>query len=151
MSILNNGWWFLYRLKEIQKSVERWPEEAWARSVRSISEKFPGFFIQIIFAKVSWCSEDDYFMLICPNLYNFRIFSASPQCVLRSQLQIMLLYSTLLCKKIARAPGGVKKYKPTTLGGGGGGEQNRSQFSYLYVVAIVVFGFVLAIESVYVR
>ena len=39
----------------------------------------------------------------------------------------MLLYSTLLCKKIARAPGGHKKVMLTKLGGGGGGEQNRSQ------------------------
>ena len=39
----------------------------------------------------------------------------------------MLLYSTFLCKKIARAPGGRKKYKPTKLGGGG--EQNRYKFS----------------------
>ena len=37
----------------------------------------------------------------------------------------MLLYSTLLCKKIARAPGGHKKFVLTKLGGGGG--QNRSQ------------------------
>ena len=43
----------------------------------------------------------------------------------------ILLYSTLLCKKIARAPVGRKKYKPTKLGGGGGGgrggNQNRSE------------------------
>ena len=32
----------------------------------------------------------------------------------------MLLYSTLLCKKIARAPGGYKKFKLTKVGG-----QNR--------------------------
>ena len=41
----------------------------------------------------------------------------------------MLLYSTLLCKKIARAPGGRKKYKLTKLGD----RNNRSQifwFSY---------------------
>ena len=31
----------------------------------------------------------------------------------------MLLYSTLPCKKTARATGGRKKYKPTKLGGGG--------------------------------
>ena len=35
----------------------------------------------------------------------------------------MLLYSTLLCEKIARAPGGHKKFMLTKLGGGGG--QNR--------------------------
>ena len=34
-----------------------------------------------------------------------------------------LLYSTLLCKNNARAPGGHKTYIPTKLGGGG---QNRS-------------------------
>ena len=33
----------------------------------------------------------------------------------------MLLYSTLLCKKIACAPGGHKKFMLTTVGGGGGG------------------------------
>ena len=33
----------------------------------------------------------------------------------------MLLYSTLLCKKIARAPGGHKRFMLTKLGGGGGG------------------------------
>ena len=33
----------------------------------------------------------------------------------------MLLYSTLLCKKIAREPGGHKKFMLTKLGGGGGG------------------------------
>ena len=32
----------------------------------------------------------------------------------------MLLYSKLLCKKIARAPGGQKRFMPTKLGGGGG-------------------------------
>ena len=31
----------------------------------------------------------------------------------------MLLYSTLLCKKIARAPGGQKKFRLTKRGGGG--------------------------------
>ena len=36
----------------------------------------------------------------------------------------MLLYSTLLCRKIAHAPGERKRYKPTKLGGGG--KQNRS-------------------------
>ena len=30
----------------------------------------------------------------------------------------LLLYSTLLCKKIARAPGGHKKFMLTKLGGG---------------------------------
>ena len=39
----------------------------------------------------------------------------------------MLLYSTLLCKKIVRAPGGHKKFMLTKLGGGGGegGGQNK--------------------------
>ena len=38
------------------------------------------------------------------------------------QLQInsILLHSTLLCRKIARAPGGHKKFMLTKLGGGGG-------------------------------
>ena len=36
-----------------------------------------------------------------------------------------LLYSTLLCKKIARAPGGHKKFVLTKLGGGGGGGGKR--------------------------
>ena len=31
----------------------------------------------------------------------------------------MLLYSTLLCKKIARVPAGHKRFMPTKLGGGG--------------------------------
>ena len=40
----------------------------------------------------------------------------------------MLLYSTLLCKKKARAPGGHKRFMLTKLGGGGGGaKQNRSK------------------------
>ena len=33
----------------------------------------------------------------------------------------MLLYSTLLCKKIARTPGGHKRFMLTKLRGGGGG------------------------------
>ena len=44
----------------------------------------------------------------------------------------MLLYSTLLCKKIARARGGHKEFMLTKLGGGGGGEgakQNRSKMT----------------------
>ena len=42
----------------------------------------------------------------------------------------VLLYSTLLCKKIARASGGLKKFMLTKLGGGGGGsKRNRSHFS----------------------
>ena len=40
--------------------------------------------------------------------------------------KLMLLYSTLLCNKIARAPGERKKYKLTKVGGGGGAKQNRS-------------------------
>ena len=36
----------------------------------------------------------------------------------------------LICKKIARAPGGHKRFMLTKLGGGGGGGgQNRSDFS----------------------
>ena len=35
----------------------------------------------------------------------------------------MMLYSTLLCKKLARAPGGHKKFMLTKLGGGGGGDR----------------------------
>ena len=41
----------------------------------------------------------------------------------------MLLYSTLLCKKIARAPGGREKYKLTKVGGGGA-KHSRSNFSF---------------------
>ena len=37
----------------------------------------------------------------------------------------MLLYSTLLCKQIERAPGGHKKYELNVGGGGGGGLGNR--------------------------
>ena len=42
-----------------------------------------------------------------------------PQCVLPYPpvTNYMLFYSTLLCKKIARAPGGRKKFKLTELGG----------------------------------
>ena len=52
----------------------------------------------------------------------------------------MLLHSTLLCKKIARAPGGHKKFMLTKLGGGGGGE-NRSEtlFSPLNLRHILTF------------
>ena len=50
------------------------------------------------------------------------LFCSGPQVFLRPQLQIMLLYSTLLCKKIAPAPGGVKDISPLSSGGG----QNRS-------------------------
>ena len=43
-----------------------------------------------------------------------------PQCFLRPPVtNYMLLYSTLLCKKIARAPGGHKRFMLTKLGGGG--------------------------------
>ena len=44
----------------------------------------------------------------------------APSVFLTTQLQIML-YSTLLYKKIARAPGGHKRFMFTKLGGGGGG------------------------------
>ena len=40
----------------------------------------------------------------------------------------MLLYSTLLCRKIARVPGGHKRHMLTKLGGGE--KQNRSHKSY---------------------
>ena len=58
----------------------------------------------------------------------FRIYSVlPPQYFLRPPVtNYMLLYSRLLCKKVARAPGGRKKYKPTRLGGW---EQNRSPVS----------------------
>ena len=42
----------------------------------------------------------------------------------------MLLYSTLLCKKIARAPGGHKRFVLTKPGGGG--KQNRSYDSTVH-------------------
>ena len=51
-----------------------------------------------------------------------RIFSVSdPSVFYDPQLQIMLFYSTLLCKKIARVPGGHKRFMLTKRGGGGGG------------------------------
>ena len=43
-------------------------------------------------------------------------------------INYMLLHSTLLCKKIARAPGGHKNLCSLSWGGGGG--QNRSKISY---------------------
>ena len=57
----------------------------------------------------------------------FRIYSVPPpKCYLRPKLQnYMLLYSTLLCKKTARAPGGgwgCKNISPQSRGGGGGTE-----------------------------
>ena len=39
-----------------------------------------------------------------------------PVCLTPPVTNYMLLYSALLCKKIARAPGGRKNYKPTKLG-----------------------------------
>ena len=73
------------------------------------------------------------------NLYIFRIYSVSPpppQCVLRPPVtNYMLLYSTLICKKIARVPGGRKKYKLIKLGG-----QNRIDPIFLYVLFhLIVF------------
>ena len=53
----------------------------------------------------------------------FRIHSVSAPSVFYDPpvTHYMLLYSTLLCKKIARAPGGHKRFTLTKLGGGGGG------------------------------
>ena len=57
------------------------------------------------------------------------LFCFAPQCFLSPPVtNYMLLYSTLLCKKIARAPGGHKKFMLTKLGGGGGAKHNRSRF-----------------------
>ena len=51
----------------------------------------------------------------------FWIYSAPPPpppvCFTPPVTNYMLLYGTLLCKKIARAPGGRTKYKLTKLGG----------------------------------
>ena len=48
-----------------------------------------------------------------------RIYSVSPQCFLWPPVtNYMLLYSTLLCKKIARVPGGHKRFMLTKRGGG---------------------------------
>ena len=57
-----------------------------------------------------------------PRLLNDKsdLFCFGPQCFLWPPVTIyMLLYSTLLCMKIARAPGGHKKLMLTKLGGGG--------------------------------
>ena len=61
-------------------------------------------------------------------IYGSWTYSVSaPQCFLWPPVtNFILLYSTLLCKKKARAPGGHKKFVLTKLGGGGG-EQNRSR------------------------
>ena len=56
-------------------------------------------------------------------LFNIKLWiysvSLSPSVFTPPVTNFMLLYSTLLCKKIARAPGGVQKYKPTKRWGGG--------------------------------
>ena len=64
---------------------------------------------------VIFCS---FYPLIC---LNFGIYSAPPPVFLPPVTNYMLLYSTVLCKKIARAPGGYKRFMLTKLGGGGGG------------------------------
>ena len=54
-----------------------------------------------------------------------------PQCFLLPPVTYyMLLYSALLCKKIAHAPGSHKKFMLTKLGGGGQ-KQNRSVFFFV--------------------
>ena len=55
-------------------------------------------------------------------LLNHRIYTA-PQCffITSSYKFKMVIYSTLLCKKIARAPEGHKRFMLTKLGGGEGG------------------------------
>ena len=50
----------------------------------------------------------------------------------------MLLYSTLLSKKIARAPGGYKKFMLTKLGGGGGGGGGGKQNRYKRVIMLFI-------------
>ena len=48
------------------------------------------------------------------------LFCLGPQCFLWPPVRkYLLLYSTLLCKKIARAPGGQKRFILTKLEGGG--------------------------------
>ena len=54
--------------------------------------------------------------------------SPPPSVFMTPSTNYMLLYSTLLCKKITRAPGGHKKCMLTKLGGGA--KQNRSDFCY---------------------
>ena len=65
-------------------------------------------------------------------LLKFRIYSVSPPppppvFFMTPVTNYMLLYSTLLYTKIARAPMGHKRFKLTKLGGGGG--QKRSEIS----------------------
>ena len=49
-----------------------------------------------------------------------RIYSVSlPVFFMTPSYNLYFLYSTLLCKKIARAPGGHKRFMLTKLGGGG--------------------------------
>ena len=59
------------------------------------------------------------------NLKNGYILSPPPVFLWPPVTIYMLLHSTLLCKKIARAPGGYKKFLLTKLGGGGGGQTEQ--------------------------
>ena len=65
----------------------------------------------------------------------FGIYSVpSPQCFLRPPVtNYMLLYSTLLCKRIARAPGVVKNISSLRWGGG-----DRIDPMFVYVCLCVV-------------
>ena len=47
----------------------------------------------------------------------------------------MLLYSMLLCKKIARAPWGHKKFKLTKLGGGGNRIDPKEKYTQRFIQA----------------
>ena len=59
------------------------------------------------------------FLLIVKVNSFYRSILSSPQCFCDPPVtNYMLLYSTLLCKKTARAPGGHKKFILTKLGGG---------------------------------
>ena len=61
--------------------------------------------------------------------HNFGTFSVSSplMCLMPTSItNLVLLSSTLLCKKIARVPVGRKRYMSSKIGGGGG--VNRSDF-----------------------
>ena len=63
--------------------------------------------------------------------YDSDLFCFGPQCFLLPPItNYMLLYSTLLCKNIARAPGSYKRFVLTKLGGGA--KQNRSYDSTVH-------------------
>ena len=76
-------------------------------------------------------------------MLNIGIYSVSPppppQCFLWPPVtNYMLLYSTLLCKKIARAPGGHKKFRLTKRGGGGGRNRIDPNNEYIMNIRLVL-------------